>query len=97
MMNVFDVNKDNKDLEYLIDEEDNPFFKTIKKVVNMLQIGQGDQISSIMEENILMVAHSIEEHLERFLMDVNIPFSSEIFLLILFNELYVLFNEKKKK
>lgn len=94
-MNIFDVNKEIKDLEYLIDDENNPFFKTMKKVVNMLQIGEGDQISNFMEDNILMIAHSIEEHLERFLMDVNIPFSSEIFLLILFNELYVLYNDKK--
>ncbi|MBD3350706.1 MAG: hypothetical protein GF364_04380 [Candidatus Lokiarchaeota archaeon] len=86
---LFGVNEDNRSLDVIVEDEKNAeFLKCVRNVIKLLKIPENTHYSDLMSENILMMAYNVEEYIENFLINLDIPFSSEHFLLILFKELY---------
>jgi hypothetical protein len=69
-------------------EECNKFINSLKKVVRLLKIDGNEDFSTLLTNNIRTMTADIEMNLDEFLEGLNIPFRTEDFLLILFQELY---------
>ena len=87
--NFFGINLD-KDTEKILiaSEEGNKFLNAIRKVIEFLQVKENSSYMEIMSNNISNLSAEISIKLDAMMEELKIPFRSEDFLLILFQELY---------
>ncbi|MCP4764379.1 MAG: hypothetical protein GY870_21575 [archaeon] len=86
---LFGVNLGDLTGEILYNEgSDNKFLFSVRKVLKLLQIDETGSYSKIFTNNIHSIAAEIEINLDEVLENLKIPFRTEEFLLILFQELY---------
>lgn len=79
---------DEEQASLIKDIKNNKFLISIKKVVRFLSINEQNPFANVMSQNIRNMTAEIEINLDDFLEDLKIPFRTEDFLLILFQELY---------
>ena len=72
----------------IADEKSNKFLNAIRKVVEFLQVDDDSPYLTVMSNNISNLSAEISLKLDSFMEEMKIPFRSEEFLLILFQELY---------
>ncbi|MBN2154744.1 MAG: hypothetical protein JW776_01700 [Candidatus Lokiarchaeota archaeon] len=75
LIQIFETNKNNE------------FLKVLRKVTNLMQLDEDTPYTQILAKNIRSMATEIEIRIDEFLDSKNIPFRTEVFLLILFQEL----------
>lgn len=87
--NFFGINLDKDTEKILIASEDgNKFLNAIRKVIEFLQVKENSSYMEIMSNNISNLSAEISIKLDAMMEELRIPFRSEDFLLILFQELY---------
>ncbi|TFG20813.1 MAG: hypothetical protein EU530_02020 [Promethearchaeota archaeon] len=68
-------------------ERDCEFLDVLRKVTQLMQIKEETHYSQILSKNILSMAAEIEMKFDEYLDKKGIPFRTEVFLLIVFQEL----------
>ena len=66
----------------------NEFLEVLRKVTQLMQIQEDTHYSQILSKNIQSMAAEIEMKLDEYLDKKGISFRTEVFLLILFQELF---------
>ena len=69
-------------------EGNNEFLGVLRKVSQLMQLREESHYSKILSKNIQSMAADIEMKLDEYLDKKEIPFRTEVFLLILFQELF---------
>lgn len=67
---------------------DNDFLEILRKVTQLMLIQEDTHYTQILVKNIQSMAAEIEMNLDEYLDKKGIPFRTEVFLLILFQELF---------
>ena len=68
-------------------EKNNEFLSVFRKVFQLMRIQENTHYSHILAKNIRSMAAEIEMNLDEYLDKNQVPFRTEVFLLILFQEL----------
>ncbi len=67
---------------------DNEFLEVLRKVTSLMQIKEETHYAQILSKNIQSMAAEIQMKFDEYLDKKCIPFRTEVFLLILFQELF---------
>ncbi|MHA1339205.1 MAG: hypothetical protein ACTSRZ_14175 [Promethearchaeota archaeon] len=94
---LFGINCDNCDLDAIVEEgEKNTFLECVKRVISELKLSRNHSYANVWEEIIEKEMQEIEIELDKFLIDLNVPYGVNHFLLLLFKELYDTYMEFDK-
>ncbi len=69
-------------------EKNNEFLEVFRKVSQLMRIQEDTHYTHILAKNIRSMAAEIEMNLDEYLDKKGVPFRTEVFLLILFQELF---------
>ena len=86
--NIFSGNIANTFTQLIESESNNEFVEVLRKVSQLMSINEDTHYTQILSKNIQSIAAEIEMKFDEYLDRKRIPFRTEVFLLILFQELF---------
>ena len=86
--NIISGNIANSFTQLIESERNNEFVEVLRKVSQLMSINEDTHYTQILSKNIQSMAAEIEMKFDEYLDRKRIPFRTEVFLLILFQELF---------